>query len=187
MFLRRSLRPRPITSLGLHPNLRTDFDVIRNDIQQFAKQFNIREVPYDPKFAAYFVTKLTEDSLPMVEIAQTASHFTLPIIEIENQVLTGELRHEGSSAVEWMMANLVMLESKFSGLKHPTKNKPGEKIDAPVAMLMVMGRALMYEDQGSLSFMEEKERTQLQRGYLERAAAKGPPEAAKKLELMPLS
>jgi phage terminase large subunit-like protein len=124
----------------------TDFDVIRDDIKAFAKKFDVKEVPYDPKFAAYFVTKLIEDGLPMVEIAQTSAHFTLPIIEIENQVLTGELQHEGNTAVEWMIGNVVMRESKFSGLKHPTKEKPSEKIDGPVAMLIAMGRALMFED-----------------------------------------
>lgn len=129
----------------------TDFDVIRNDIKHFAEKFDVKEVPYDPKFAAYFVAKLVEDGLPMVEITQTASHFTMPIIEIENQVLTGELHHESNSAVEWMIANVVMRESQYSGLKHPTKNKPSEKIDAPVAMLMAMGRALMYIDNGNLN------------------------------------
>jgi phage terminase large subunit-like protein len=122
----------------------TDFDVIRSDIKGFAKKFDVKEVPYDPKFSAYFVTKLVEDGLPMVEITQTASHFTMPIIEIENMVLTGELVHEGSTAVEWMIGNVVIRESKFTGLKHPTKEKASEKIDAPVAMLIAAGRALMY-------------------------------------------
>ena len=131
----------------------TDFDVIRKDLESFNKRFKVAEVPYDPKFAAYFVTKLSESGLPMVEISQTASHFTLPIIEIENMVLTGELQHEGNSAVEWMVGNVVMRVSKFSGLKHPTKEKPSEKIDAPVAMLMAMGRALMFEAPGT-SFWE---------------------------------
>ncbi len=126
------------------PGNATDFEVIRADIEGFSKQFDIKEVPYDPKFAAYFVTKLAEAGLPMVEISQTSSHFTMPIIEIENQVLTGDLQHDGNSAVEWMIGNVVMRESKFSGLKHPTKEKPSEKIDAPVAMLIGMGRALMY-------------------------------------------
>lgn len=137
------------------PGNATDFDVIRADIQGFAKKFDVKEVPYDPKFAAYFVTKLVEDGLPMVEIAQTASHFTMPIIEIENMVLTGELQHDANSAVEWMIGNVVMRESKFSGLKHPTKEKPGEKIDAPVAMLIAAGRALMYvEDEITQGFVD---------------------------------
>lgn len=128
------------------PGNATDFEIIRNDLNAIAKKFDVREVPYDPKFAAYFATKLIEDGLPMVEIAQTSSHFTLPIIEIENQVLTGEMQHEGNACVEWMIGNVVMRESKFSGLKHPTKEKPSEKIDGPIAMLIAMGRALMFED-----------------------------------------
>jgi phage terminase large subunit-like protein len=122
----------------------TDFDIIRNDIEAMSKKFNVVEVPYDPRFMGYFATKLTEAGLPMVEIAQTSAHFTLPIIEIENQVLTGELVHEGNTCVEWMISNVVMRTSKFSGLKQPTKERPSEKIDAPVAMLIGMGRALMY-------------------------------------------
>lgn len=125
----------------------TDFDVIRNDIKGFAQQFDVQEAAYDPKFSAYFVTKLVEDGLPMVEIAQTASHFTLPIIEIENLVLTQDLQHQNNSLMEWMMGNVVMRESKFSGLKHPTKDKNEEKIDGPVAMLICMGRALMYAEE----------------------------------------
>jgi len=128
------------------PGNATDFDVIRQDLLSFKQQFDVKEVPYDPKFAAYFVTKLAEDGLPMVEISQTSSHFTLPIIEIENLVLTGDLVHDGNSAVEWMIGNVVMRESKFSGLKHPTKERPAEKIDAPVAMLIGMGRALLFTD-----------------------------------------
>ena len=70
----------------------------------------------------------------------------MPITEIENLVLTGELVHEGNSAMEWMMSNVVLRVSKFSGLKHPTKEKPSEKIDGPVSMLIAMGRALLFRD-----------------------------------------
>lgn len=122
----------------------TDFDVIADDLRRYKEMFQVKEVPYDPKFAAYFAAKLIEDGLPMVEITQTSSHFTLPIIEVENLVLTGDLTHDGNPAMDWMMSNVVMRTSKFSGLKHPTKEKPEQKIDGPVAMLMAMGRALMF-------------------------------------------
>lgn len=139
-------RYRDRGELIVTPGNATDFDVIRADLEGFDNQFVIKEVAYDPKFAAYFVTKLVEKGLTMVEITQTSSHFTLPIIEIENLVLTGELQHDGNSCVEWMISNVVMRVSKFTGLKHPTKDKPGEKIDGPVAMLMGMGRALMFTE-----------------------------------------
>lgn len=120
----------------------TDFDVIAQDLRDDMAKFNMQAVGYDRKFAAYFANKLIEDGLPMVEINQTSSNFTLPVIEIENLVLTNELVHDANPAMTWMVSNVVMRESKFSGLKHPTKEKPEQKIDGPVAMIMAMGRAL---------------------------------------------
>lgn len=140
-------RYQMLGELIVNPGNATDFDVIRQELEGYAERFDLQEVPYDPKFASYFVAKLIEKGLPMVEISQTSSHFTMPIIEIENKVLTGELVHEGNSCMEWMMGNVVLRESKFSGLKHPTKDKPSEKIDGPVAMLIGMGRALVFVDE----------------------------------------
>lgn len=133
----------------------TDFDVIYDDLIKSSKRFNLVEVPYDRRFAAYFATKLVEEGLPMVEIPQTATHFTAPIVEIENKVLTGDLEHEGNTMMEWMMSNVVMRVSKFSGLKHPTKETNKDKIDGPVAMLMAAGRALANEsDEITQGFVE---------------------------------
>lgn len=123
----------------------TDFGVIQDDLLADFAKFKLQEVAYDPKFAAYFATQLVEKKLPMVEITQTSSHFTLPIIEIENLVLTGDLIQEGKESMDWQMTNVVMLESKFSGLKHPTKEDKKSKIDGPVSMLLGMGRALNGE------------------------------------------
>jgi len=129
------------------PGNATDFDVIRADLQQLSRDHQIQEAIYDPKFATYFATKLAdEDGILMVEMPQTSARFTLPIVEIENLVLTQDLKHEGNPAVAWMVSNVVMRESKFSGLRHPTKEKPENKIDAPVAMIMAMARALSGDE-----------------------------------------
>lgn len=134
------------------PGNATDFDQIRGDLQALSQTHDIQEVVYDPKFATYFATKLAdEDGILMVEMPQTSARFTLPIVEIENLVLTKELVHDANPAVAWMISNVVMRESKFSGLRHPTKEKPENKIDAPVAMIMAMARALSGDDGGDLS------------------------------------
>lgn len=124
----------------------TDFDVVFHDLRALHKQFDVQEIPYDPKFMGQNATKLLGEGLPMVEISQTASHFTLPIIEIENLVLTHELHHDGNPLMTWMVSNVVMRTSKFSGLKHPTKEKEEQKIDGVVALLLAMGRALSGEE-----------------------------------------
>jgi phage terminase large subunit-like protein len=44
-----------------------------------------------------------------------------------------------------MISNVVVSVSRFSGLKHPTKERPENKIDGPVAMLMALGRAMQLQ------------------------------------------
>ena len=133
------------------PGNATDFDAIRADLNVLQANHQIEEVVYDPKFAAYFATKLAdEDGLLMVEMPQTSARFTLPIVEIENLVLTQDLHHDANPMVAWMVSNVVMRESKFSGLRHPTKEKPENKIDAPVAMIMAMSRALSDDGDNGL-------------------------------------
>jgi phage terminase large subunit-like protein len=59
--------------------------------------------------------------------------------------------HDGNPITTWMMSNVLMLTSKFSGLKHPTKEKPEQKIDGPVALLLAAGRALMFAPEADIN------------------------------------
>lgn len=137
--------------LTVSPGNATDFMLIRADLIALQKRHEVREVLYDPKFAAYFAARLAEDDgLLMVEMPQTSSRFTLPIVSIENLVLTKDLVHDANPAVAWMISNVVMRESKFSGLRHPTKEKPENKIDATIALIMAMGRALNEDSVDSI-------------------------------------
>jgi phage terminase large subunit-like protein len=137
--------------LLMSPGNATDFNDIRNDLVVLRDAHQLQEVIYDPKFAAYFAARLAEDdSLLMVDMPQTSSRFTLPIVSIENLVLTKDLVHDANPAVAWMISNVVMRESKFSGLRHPTKEKPENKIDAVVALIMAMGRAMNEDPDGSV-------------------------------------
>lgn len=120
----------------------TDFDVIAADLRRYCSLFDVQEIPFDPAMSRYFATTLVAEGLPLVEIRQAPMFFTQPCIHIENIVLEGKLRHDGNPVMTWMMSNVVLSVSKFSGLKHPTKERPEAKIDGPVAMLMAMGRAL---------------------------------------------
>lgn len=139
--------------LDVSPGNATDFLRIRAELIALRDGHEVREVLYDPKFAAYFAARLAEDDgLLMVEMPQTSSRFTLPIVSIENLVLTGNLHHDANPAMAWMVSNVVMRESKFSGLRHPTKEKPENKIDGPVALIMAMGRAMNEDpDEGVIS------------------------------------
>lgn len=120
----------------------TDFDVIADDMRADCKRHDMQEIGFDPALAMYFAGKLVEEGLPMVEIAQRAAFFTQVLIQVENLVLAGKLHHDNNPVMNWMISNLVVKVSKFNELRVPTKNRPDEKIDGAIAMLIALGRAL---------------------------------------------
>jgi len=131
----------------------TDFDVVADDLRDFCRRFDVREIPFDPALSRYFASKLIEEGLPLVEIRQAPMFFTQPLIQVENLVLEGNLVHDGNPVMNWMMSNVVVTTSRITGLKHPTKSRDENKIDGPVAMLLALGRAMVGEAETS-SFWE---------------------------------
>lgn len=120
----------------------TDFDVIADDLRRYCTEFQVQEIPFDPALSRYFAAKLLEEGLPLVEMRQAPMTFTQPLIQMENLVLERKARHPDNPVFSWMMSNVQVSTSKFSGLKHPTKSRDENKIDGPVAGLMALGRAM---------------------------------------------
>lgn len=123
----------------------TDFDVVADDMRTYCRRFAVQEIAFDPALSMYFAGKLIEEGLPLVEIAQRAVFFTPALIQVENMVREGKLQHEGNPVMGWMVSNLVVKQSKFNELMAPVKERPENKIDGPMAMLMALGRALANE------------------------------------------
>ena len=128
----------------------TDFDVLAEDLRSYCKQFDMQEIAFDPALSMYFAGKLIEEGLPLVEIAQRALFFTPPLIQVENLVLEKKLKFDGNPVMTWMVSNLVVKVSKFNELRSPTKERPENKIDGPMAMLMALGRAMANEPKENL-------------------------------------
>lgn len=124
----------------------TDFDVLADDMRNYCKQFDVQEIAFDPALSMYFAGKLIEEGLPLVEIAQRAVFFTPPLIQVENLVLEKKLKFDGNPVMTWMVSNLVVKVSKFNELRSPTKERPENKIDGPMAMLMALGRAMAVSE-----------------------------------------
>lgn len=123
----------------------TDFDVIADDLRRYCTDYQVQEIPFDPALSRYFAAKLVEEGLPLVEIRQAPMFFTQPLIHTENLVLEKKLHFDGNPVFTWMVSNVEVQTSKFSGLKHPTKSRDENKIDGPVALFMALGRAMARE------------------------------------------
>ena len=120
----------------------TDFDVVADDLRSYCRMFDVQEIAFDPALSMYFAGKLIDEGLPLVEITQRAMFFTPPLLQVENLVLERKLKFDGNPVMTWMVSNLVVKVSKFNELRAPTKERPENKIDGPMAMLMALGRAL---------------------------------------------
>ena len=128
----------------------TDFDVVAEDLRSYCRQFDVQEIAFDPALSMYFAGKLIEEGLPLVEITQRAMFFTPALIQVENMVLENKLVHDGNPVMTWMVSNMVVKVSKFNELRSPTKERPENKTDGPMAMLMALGRALAVTESNEI-------------------------------------
>ena len=114
-------------------------------MREDCKRHDMQEIGFDPALSMYFAGKLVEEGLPLVEIAQRSAFFTQVLIQVENLVLAGKLRHDGNPVMTWMISNLVVKVSKFNELRAPVKDRPENKIDGAIALLIALGRALAQQ------------------------------------------
>jgi phage terminase large subunit-like protein len=57
----------------------------------------------------------------------------------------GRLRHDGNPVLEWCIGNVVGKADRRGNL-YPTKQRPEQKIDAAVALMMAVGRVMTADD-----------------------------------------
>ena len=123
-----------------------DFDVIEQDLLADCSRFEVREVPYDPFQATQLSTRMAAQGVPMVEMRPTVLNFSEPMKQLEALVLQGRLHHNGDPVLAWMMSNVVAHKDAKDNI-YPRKERPENKIDGVVALIMALGRALANEQQ----------------------------------------
>ena len=78
------------------------------------------------------------------EFRATTQNFSPAILELDAAMRSGRLRHDGNPVPEWCVGNVVGRPDRRGNL-YPAKQRPEQKIDAAVALMMAVGRA-MAED-----------------------------------------
>ena len=94
--------------------------------------------------------RLLAEGADMLEFRATTQNFSPAILELDAAMRSGRLRHGGDPVLEWCAGNVVGKPDRRGNL-YPAKQRPEQKIDAAVAPMMAVGRA-MAEDtsQGDL-------------------------------------
>jgi phage terminase large subunit-like protein len=119
----------------------TDIDRIEQDIREAASLYQIEAIGYDPFQATQIAGRLGNDGFPVVEVRPIVLNFSEAMKELEALVLSGRLHHDGDPVLTWMMSNVVAkLDNKDNIF--PRKERPENKIDGMVALIMALDRAM---------------------------------------------
>ena len=135
------------------PGSRIDFDYIKRDILQYAKEYDLSgeengggEICNDPWNAQQLITELMKENIAVVEVSQTVNMLSEPMKETEAALKDGKFHHDGNPVTTWMMGNVMCRVDKKDNI-FPYKEGDANKIDGSVACITGMARA-MY-DKGS--------------------------------------
>jgi len=127
--------------LTVTPGNVIDFSWIEADLVDFASRFAIQAVAFDPFQATQLSTRMLAEGLPMIEVRPTVLNFSEPMKTLEALVLQGRLIHDGDPVLGWMVSNVVAhLDAKDN--IYPRKERPENKIDGIVALIMALSRAI---------------------------------------------
>lgn len=134
-----------IDRLTVTPGNVIDFSWIEADLLDMASRFAIQAVAFDPFQATQLSTRMLAEGLPMIEVRPTVLNFSEPMKILEALVLQKKLVHDGDPVLTWMASNVVAHLDVKDNI-YPRKERPENKIDGIVALIMALSRAIKPGD-----------------------------------------
>lgn len=117
-----------------------DYEAVRQQLQDWAAEFEIREIAYDPWNATDLVTRLQEqDGFTCVPMRQGFASLSAPTKSLEKAILGKTLRHDGHPVLRWNISNIAV-ESDAAGNIKLSKKVSTERIDGATALAMAVDR-----------------------------------------------
>src|SRR5690606_28014090 len=129
-----------------------DFSLIEAELLDWAARFEIEAVAFDPFQATQFSTRMLGEGLPMIEVRPTVLNFSEPMKQLEALALSEKIAFDGDPVLTWMVSNVVCHRDAKDNI-YPRKERPENKIDGVIAVLMALNRLLL--DNGDTGFIEQ--------------------------------
>ena len=124
-----------------------DYDIVRRDINELSKKFNIHLIARDRWNATQITTQLAGDGLSVIDFGQGFASMSAPTKHLEALVMSGKLSNDGNPVLRWMASNTAV-EMDAAGNLKPSKKKSTDRIDGLVSLIMSLGIA-MVDDQNT--------------------------------------
>jgi phage terminase large subunit-like protein len=122
-----------------------DFDLVTQELIADMKRFNPEEAVFDPHNAMWMAQKVMEDGGNAVEFPQNAANMAPATDEFVTAVHDYRVHHNNNPMTNWCVSNLVARKNTGK-LPVPTKQKPQNKIDGAIALIMGIGRAMSVQE-----------------------------------------
>jgi len=125
-----------------NPGNVTDYGAIEDDLKELSHDLQINEVCFDPFSAHQFATRMQEQGFPMIEIRARVENFSEPTKKLEALMAEGKIHHDGDPVLTWMLSNVVGHYDRKDNV-YPVKERPENKIDGAIALIMALSRAMV--------------------------------------------
>lgn len=126
------------------PGNMIDLRRIQDDVQDDAERNVVVEVALDAWGSREIAPALQQDGFTVVDVPMQTRHLSEPMKTIAALIDAGRFHIAPNQATVWMLSNVECQEDRNENV-FPRKPKPELKIDAAVAAIVAMSRAMVDE------------------------------------------
>lgn len=123
---------------------------IRDDIIVSAESVVVTEIAMDAWGSREIGPQFQEEGFEVIDIPQQTRWLSEPMKKIAALIDAGQFHHDGNPAFVWMLSNVEVLMDRNENI-FPRKLRPQNKIDAAVALIVAMARAMVPAEKSASS------------------------------------
>jgi phage terminase large subunit-like protein len=135
------------------PGNMISLEQIQEDALELSRAIGAREFAKDPWGGHQMGANLQAEGMEVVDIPQQVRFLSEPMKEIAARVDGGKFRHDGNPCYVWQLSNVEVKEDRNENV-FPRKARASNKIDAAIATIVAMNRALAGVQTSEKSFWE---------------------------------
>lgn len=124
-----------------------DYREILAEAVESNKASPVDSCPIDPHGATGLSHQLDDEGLTPIVITQNYTNMSGPMKELESAIASGRFHHDGNPIMTWCVSNVI---GKYlpgnDDVVRPIKQGDDNKIDGAIALIMGIGRAMLYDN-----------------------------------------
>lgn len=135
------------------PGNMIDLRAVQEDVERDSELHVVAEVAMDAWGSREIAPALQAGGFTVVDVPMTTRNLSEPMKLIAALVDAGRFHFDGNLATVWMLANVEVFEDRNENI-FPRKSKPEHKIDAAVAIILAVARAMQETPDPLAAFMD---------------------------------